>query len=102
METLNRTRNQQQFKRHNSGLYKKQERRVTKAVKDEQIDNNARIVQTASHVQIFFKSKPSDEIRSELKRSYFKWYPRLACWQRFSGYHANNVAKEILKKYQTS
>ena len=103
METLNKAApKQQKLNRRSAGIYKKQERRAAESVKEEQINDSVKIIQTDSHVQIFFKAKPSEAIRLALKASHFKWYPKLACWQRFKSYHTFNVAKEILKRYQTT
>lgn len=33
--------------------------------------------------QIFFPDKPSDECRTELKRSGFRWSPQNGCWQAY-------------------
>ncbi|MCL1973121.1 MAG: hypothetical protein FWG57_09110 [Endomicrobia bacterium] len=90
---------QTKFNRRNAAPYKKQECSAAEPAKDEQT-TSAKIVQTSTHVQISFPSKPSDAIRSALKASYFKWYPKLSCWQRLKGWHTFNVAKEILKRYQ--
>jgi hypothetical protein len=100
METLNTVtpKQQKKFNRRNAGIYKKQEHKTCEPIKDE---DGAKIVQTATHVQISFPEKPSESIRSALKASYFKWYPKLSCWQRLKGRHTFNVAKEILKRYRT-
>jgi hypothetical protein len=102
METLNTAapKQQKKFNRHNPAMtYKKQACVAVEPAKDEQTAG-AKIVQTATHVQISFPSKPSEAIRSALKSSYFKWYPKLSCWQRLKGLHTFNVAKEILKRYK--
>jgi|GEM_PF-5306993 len=92
----------QKFYRRNARTYKKQVQK-TAPVKDEQTPtgaNTAKIVQTSTHVKIVFPAPPSEAIRSDLKRSYFKFYTRpFPCWQRFKSYTALCVAHEILKKY---
>ncbi|MDR1474695.1 MAG: hypothetical protein LBS38_03270 [Endomicrobium sp.] len=100
METLNTVApRQKKFNRRNAAPYKKQERSASEPAKDEQTVG-AKIVQTSTHVQISFPSKPSEAIRSALKASYFKWYPKLSCWQRLKGWQTLNVAKELLQRYR--
>ena len=35
-----------------------------------------------NRIQIFFDSKPDDDVRNELKRNGFKWAPSQGAWQR--------------------
>jgi hypothetical protein len=63
--------------------------------------NGVRIVDNVedNRVQVFFPGKPSDTIRSELKRNGFKWAPSIGAWQRMRGYEATRRAKEIVSRY---
>jgi hypothetical protein len=96
---------QQKFRRrNNAGTYKKQVRKTVTAPATNKPTaasvDKAKIVQTSTHVQISFPSKPSEAIRSALKASYWKWSPKLSCWQRIKGWHTVKVANEILKRFQ--
>lgn len=61
--------------------------------------NGIRILENTeeNRTQMFFPSKPSDEIRSDLKRSGFRWSPSQGAWQRHissaARYHAERIAK---------
>jgi DNA repair exonuclease SbcCD ATPase subunit len=65
--------------------------------------NGIRIVENVdeNRVQIFFPSKPSETVRSQLKQSGFRWTPTLGCWQAYynanAKYYAQKIAKEIIK-----
>jgi len=63
--------------------------------------NGVRIVDNVedNRLQVFFPGKPSQDIRSELKHSGFKWAPSVGAWQRMRGYGATQRAKEIVKLY---
>lgn len=58
-----------------------------------------RIFENASEnrVQIFFPGKPSNEVRSELKRSGFRWSPTSGAWQAFYSNRAKWNAERIVK-----
>lgn len=64
-----------------------------KAVGDVRVVNNA----DANRTQMFFPNKPSDNIRTELKRNGFRWSPSEGAWQRHISngamYHAERIAK---------
>lgn len=49
--------------------------------------------------QIFFPGKPSNEIRTLLKRNGFRWSPSIGCWQSYRHSHKIEIAKEIVNKY---
>lgn len=50
-----------------------------------------------NRLQLFFDGKPSEEIRTKLKRSGFRWSRYNGCWQSYRGNHQNYRAKEILE-----
>lgn len=62
--------------------------------------NGVKIVdnQDANRLQIFFPNIPSPEIRTELKRSGFRWSPTNKAWQSYRSAQANWKAKEIVNK----
>jgi len=49
--------------------------------------------------QIFFPDKPSEECRTELKSSGFRWSPYNGCWQRHRSNQASWLAESIVKKF---
>jgi len=51
-----------------------------------------------NRLQIIFPGKPSDEVRSQLKRNGFRWSPREGAWQRHRSNWANHEAKDIIEK----
>ena len=53
----------------------------------------------ANRLQIYFASKPSEEIRTLLKGSGFRWSPSQGCWQRFRSQAATNRANQIVDVY---
>jgi hypothetical protein len=50
-----------------------------------------------NRLQLFFNGKPSDEIRSELKHSGFRWTPSVGCWQSYLNKYQIDRAKNLLK-----
>lgn len=50
----------------------------------------------AARVQIIFPGKPDANIRTELKKSGFKWAPSQGAWQNYRSERALRVAKEIV------
>ena len=52
-----------------------------------------------NRTQIFFPGKPSADIRTELKRSGFRWAPSIGAWQRNYSDYAFAIAKNIVSKY---
>lgn len=57
-----------------------------------------KVDQVENRVKIFFKDIPEPDIRTELKRSGFRWSPRNKAWQAFINPHAVSRAKEIVSK----
>lgn len=49
----------------------------------------------ANRIQIFFDSKPNEEIRKELKRWGFKWAPSLGVWQRHLNGNGMYAVKQV-------
>lgn len=64
--------------------------------------NGVKIVDNVddNRLQLFFKGKPSEEIRSMLKAHGFRWTPSVGCWQAYRGANANYWAEQIVKKLQ--
>jgi hypothetical protein len=66
----------------------------------ETIIKGVRLVENveANRVQLFFKGKPAEEFRKQLKANGFRWCPSENAWQR----HLNNwgirIARELLEK----
>lgn len=52
-----------------------------------------------NRIQIFFPGKPSENIRSELKRNGFKWAPPVGAWQRMRSSSATERATQIVSLY---
>lgn len=65
--------------------------------------NGIRIIDNVeeNRIQLFFPDKPSDAMRSELKRSGFRWAPSIGAWQRMRSYEATERAKEIINRHGT-
>lgn len=74
---------------------KQLETRATAPAKaDEQI-GDVTIREMDNRVQLIFPGKPSEAIRSELKRNGFRWSPMAGAWQRMPSEWAWHVAREI-------
>jgi len=70
----------------------------------ETVINGIRIVSNIedNRVQIFFEDKPSEEVRTDLKKRYgFKWSRYNECWQRHLNRWAVDQAVEVVKKHYT-
>ena len=48
-----------------------------------------------NRIQVFFDTKPSEEIRKELKRWGFKWAPSLGVWQRHLNGNGMYAVKQV-------
>lgn len=53
---------------------------------------------TDNRLQLFFDGKPSEEIRSQLKHSGFRWTPSVGCWQSYLNRYQIDRAKNLLKQ----
>lgn len=62
-------------------------------------ENGIRLVENVdlNRVQLFFPGKPSEEVRTQLKRSGFRWSPSEGCWQRHRSAYASELARGFLK-----
>ncbi len=61
--------------------------------------NGIRLVENVeeNRVQIFFPGKPDETVRTQLKRSGFRWSPFNGCWQRHRSFHATQLAQGFLE-----
>lgn len=59
--------------------------------------NGIRVFTDEGRIKIDFGFKPSEEIRTELKRSGFRWSPRNETWQAYIHRHTIEKAKEVAK-----
>lgn len=72
-------------------------RQQAEGPKEEKI-GAVRIEEGDNRVRVFFPGKPSEAIRSELKRSGFRWSPTAGAWQRHPGAWAWHEARRIAAK----
>lgn len=65
--------------------------------------NGVKMVQNQEimRVQLIFDGKPSQEIRTILKRNAFRWSPKNNAWQRQLTANGINAGKEVLKQILT-
>ncbi len=59
---------------------------------------DVRVVLSDNRVQLYFPGKPSEELRTELKRNAFVWAPSVGAWQRKPSQWAWDVAKRLAER----
>jgi Domain of unknown function (DUF3560) len=74
------------------------------AQKYPEIGLTIRQARTIDRIQLVFKGKPNEAIRTYLKRQGFNWAPSEGCWQRKlgNGYYDVRLIEEITKLTQTA
>lgn len=82
---------------------KKRLKQLVKQNEDETTEyeiNGVKVIDNVedNRLQLFFEGKPSQEIRTDLKRNGFRWSPRNGCWMSYRSQWANINAKNILNK----
>lgn len=80
----NNNANMSTVKKRINELTRKSEQQTTeKEINGVQLIDNVE----ENRLQAFFPGKPSEEVRSNLKHSGFRWSPSNGCWQSYRGYH---------------
>lgn len=72
-----------------------QEKTTEEIIKDVKILDNVE----DNRLQLYFPGKPSEEVRTVLKRNGFHWSPSQGCWQRFRSHYAKKEAIDIINYY---
>lgn len=72
----------------------------TKEVEGENVPDGVKIIDNveANRLQIVFDYKPDADIRNKLKKHGFRWSPKNGAWQRYRGYEAERIAKQIISE----
>jgi hypothetical protein len=75
-------------------LTRKSEQQTTeKEINGVQIIDNVE----ENRIQAFFPGKPSEDVRSNLKHSGFRWSPSNGCWQSYRNYHSMQSLVNLCK-----
>ena len=74
-------------------IAKRNDETTEKQIGDTKIIDNVE----ENRLQIFFPSKPSEEVRTQLKGHGFRWSPNSGAWQRHRSNGANYIAEQIVK-----
>jgi len=88
----NNNANMNTVKKRIDELQRKSEQQATeKEINGVQIIDNVE----DNRLQAFFPGKPSEEIRSKLKHSGFRWSPNNGCWQSYRNYRSKTALEDI-------
>lgn len=71
------------------------EKRAAAPPKGPEEIGDVRIEETDNRVRVFFQGKPSEDVRSALKRNGFRWSPTVGAWQSYVTHWAWQVARNV-------
>ena len=62
---------------------------------------NVVINKDCNRIQLFYNDKPSEEVRTELKRNGFRWAPSVKAWQRMYNNNGLYAAKKVAQPIES-